>query len=99
MALLLHFTQEGEDSTPVRGALYEPPALSWESVGPRLSHDTATQRDFPLQRLFSILVATVASSLTYHEYNHDLKYDLIDYIGILPCDDIRLPLQLLAQQV
>jgi hypothetical protein len=36
--------------------------------------------------------ATVAFSLTYHELNHDSKYDLIDCIGILPHDDTHLPL-------
>jgi len=36
--------------------------------------------------------ATVAFSLTYYELDHDAKYDLVDYIGILPHDDMHLPL-------
>jgi hypothetical protein len=37
-------------------------------------------------------VATVPFPSIYHEHNHDSKHNLIDCIGILPRDDIYLPL-------
>ncbi|PMD54279.1 uncharacterized protein K444DRAFT_618740 [Hyaloscypha bicolor E] len=37
-------------------------------------------------------VATAPFPPIYHEHNHDSKHNLIDCIGILPRDDIYLPL-------
>jgi hypothetical protein len=80
--------QQGcDDSTPVRGASYEPAVLSGVSAEPRLSHDTSNTRRGFLYRMLAIIsiLATVASP-TSHEHNHDCdsSYNPIDYIGILP---------------
>jgi hypothetical protein len=37
-------------------------------------------------------MATVAFPPTYHEHNHDSNHDINDCIGIVPHDDMYLPL-------
>jgi hypothetical protein len=54
-------------------------------------HDNQSRKS-PLRKPLEFKEATVAFSLTFYKLDHNSKYDLINCIGILPYDDMHLPL-------
>jgi hypothetical protein len=81
--------------TPPRGAcwgLYIVYSIQTAKVYYKLNLYDNQSRKSSLREPPEFKEATVAFSPTYYELDYDSKYDLIDYIGILPHDDIYPPL-------